>query len=134
MSKKGFGKFLLGASIGAGLGLLFAPKTGKKTRAELKVKLDELLLKAKEVDLNEVREEFTNKVNALKEEIEQLDQEKALKVAKKTAKELEKKAEELVEYAKKKGLPVLEETAEVAKEKAILLIKEVLKKLEDKGE
>lgn len=134
MSKKGFGKFLLGASIGAGLGLLFAPKTGKKTRAELKVKLDELLLKAKDVDLNEVREEFTDKVNSLKEEIEQLDKEKALKVAKKTAKELEKKAEELVEYAKKKGLPVLEETAEVAKEKAILLIKEVLKKLEDKGE
>lgn len=134
MSKKGFGKFLLGASIGAGLGLLFAPKTGKKTRAELKVKLDELLLKAKEVDLKEVREEFTNKVNSLKEEIEQLDKEKALKVAKKTAKELEKKAEELVAYAKKKGLPVLEETAEVAKEKAILLIKEVLKKLEDKGE
>lgn len=134
MSKKGFGKFLLGATIGAGLGLLFAPKTGKKTRAELKVKLDELLLKAKDVDLNEVREEFTAKVESLKTEIENLDSEKALKVAKKTAKELEKKANELVEYAKKKGLPVLEETALVAKEKAIVLIKEVLKKLEDKGE
>ena len=134
MSKKGFGKFLLGATVGAGLGLLFAPKTGKKTRAELKVKLDELLLKAKDVDLNEVREEFTAKVESLKTEIENLDSEKALNVAKKTAKELEKKANELVEYAKKKGLPVLEETALVAKEKSIVLIKEVLKKLEDKGE
>jgi gas vesicle protein len=134
MSKKGLGKFLLGATVGAGLGLLFAPKTGKKTRAELKVKLDELLLKAKDVDLNEVREEFTEKVEALKTEIEQLDSEKVLKVAKSTAKELEKKANDLVEYAKKKGLPVLEETALAAKEKSIALIKEVLKKLEDKGE
>ena len=28
MSKKGCGKFLAGAAIGAGLGLLFAPKKG----------------------------------------------------------------------------------------------------------
>ena len=32
MSKKGFGKFLAGASLGAGLALLFAPKKGSETR------------------------------------------------------------------------------------------------------
>lgn len=130
MSKKGLGKFIVGAGLGAGLGLLFAPKTGKKARAELKVKLDELLNKAKEVDLNEVRDEFELKVNELKIELENLDKEKALKMAKKQGKELEKKAKELVEYAKEKGQPVLEETAEAVREKTVVLVKEVLKKLE----
>ena len=37
MSKKGFGKFLAGASLGAGLALLFAPKKGSETRQELKL-------------------------------------------------------------------------------------------------
>jgi gas vesicle protein len=134
MSKKGLGKFILGAGIGASLGLLFAPKSGKKIRAELKLKLDELLLKAKDVDLNEVKEEFELKVEALKKELDNLDQEKVLKLAKKHGKELEKKALELVEYAKVKGQPVLEKTAESVREKTIELVKEVLKKLEDKGE
>jgi gas vesicle protein len=134
MSKKGLGKFILGAGIGASLGLLFAPKSGKKIRAELKLKLDELLLKAKDVDLNEVRDEFELKVEALKKELDNLDQEKVLKLAKKHGKELEKKALELVDYAKAKGQPVLEQTAETVREKTIELVKEVLKKLEDKGE
>ena len=56
MSKKGWGKFVIGAGIGAGLGLLFAPKTGKETRKELKEKIDELMAKAKELDINEVSE------------------------------------------------------------------------------
>ena len=36
MSKKsGLGKFLAGAAIGVGLGILFAPKSGAETRKEL---------------------------------------------------------------------------------------------------
>ena len=36
---KGVGKFVAGAAIGAGLGLLFAPKKGKELRKNLKNKL-----------------------------------------------------------------------------------------------
>ena len=36
MSKKsGLGKLLAGIGIGAGLGILFAPKSGKETRTDL---------------------------------------------------------------------------------------------------
>ena len=35
MGKNGFGKFALGAAIGAGLGLLFAPKSGEENRKAL---------------------------------------------------------------------------------------------------
>ena len=41
--KKGCGKFLVGAALGAGLGLLFAPKKGSDMREDLKKQLDKLL-------------------------------------------------------------------------------------------
>ena len=51
MSKKGgLGKFLLGAGIGVGLGMLFTNKTGKENREALKKKVDELVLKVKSID------------------------------------------------------------------------------------
>ena len=49
MKKNGLGKFLCGAAVGAGLGLLFAPKTGKETRADLKKKFDEVLEQVKSI-------------------------------------------------------------------------------------
>lgn len=131
MSKKGFGKFLAGASIGAGLALLFAPKKGSETRKELKVKLDELWSKAKEVDVEEVKENFQNKVDEIKRELEDLDKEKALALAKEKGEELKVKCEELLTLAKEKGTPILENVAKDVKSKSIVVIKEVLKKLEE---
>lgn len=129
--KKGLGKFILGAGIGAALGLLFAPKSGKETRAELKEKLDELLKKAKEIDIEEVKENIEAKVFEIKAELEDLDKEKVLKIAKQKSKELLEKANELVDYAVEKGTPVLEKTADAVREKTIEVTKQVLAKLED---
>ena len=58
MSRRGFGKFLLGAGIGAGLGMLFAPKKGAELRKELSKKMDDLINKAKELKLNYVVDIF----------------------------------------------------------------------------
>lgn len=132
MSKKsGFGKFLTGALVGAGLGMLFAPKSGKELRKDLKEKLDELIQKAKDIDVNEVKENIENKVEEIKMELADLDKEKVLKIAKKKAEEIKDKATALVEYAKEKGTPVLESLAASAREKAIKVTKDVLKKLEE---
>ena len=127
---KGWGKFALGAVVGAGLGILFAPKKGSDTRKDLKNKFDELLGKLKEIDSEEVKEMIEKKIEELKEEIEDLDKEKVLKIAKKKAKQIKDKSEELVDLAIAKGTPVLENAANELREKAILVVKDVLKKLE----
>jgi len=111
MSKErghGFGKFILGAGIGAGLALLFAPQEGSKTRKELKMKLDELIDKAKNIDPEEVKADILQRVEELRMEIANLDKEKALSIAKAQAKKVGKKAEELYDYAKEKSTPVVE--------------------------
>ena len=132
MSKKksGLGKFLVGAGIGAGLGILFAPKSGSETRKELKQKFDEMIGKLKEVDAEEVKENIENKIFEIKEAMNDLDKEKVFKIAKKKAKDIQAMAEEWVDYAVEKGTPVLEKTANSIREKAIEVTKEVLAKLE----
>ena len=130
MSKKGFGKFLAGASIGAALALLFAPKKGSELRSDLKNKIDELINKTKELDKEEVKKQIEEKVEKLKEEIKELDKEKVLSIAKKKSKEIVKSANNLVEYAIDKGTPVLEKLTSEVRLKAIAVTKEVLEKLE----
>ena len=130
--KKGFGKFLAGLAIGAGLGVLFAPKKGSETRAELKAKIEELYLKAKELDMDDVKETIEIKIAELKESIEDLDKEKVLAFAKEKAAAIKEKCDELVHYVVEKGTPVMEKTAHAVREKATAVSKEVVEKLENK--
>lgn len=130
MSKKfGLGKFIAGAAIGAGLGILFAPKTGAETRKELKAKLDELIDQAKKIDIEAVKKEFNRKVEDIKMDLVDLDKEKALEIAKEKGLQLKAKAEELVELAKEKGTPVLKKTANEVLDNVIKVSKETQKKL-----
>lgn len=125
------GKFLVGLSIGAGLGMLFAPKSGTETRKDLKKTFDKFVNSLKDIDVNEVRDEFLNKVEDIRNELEDLDKEKVLKIADQKSKDLKKKADELVDLAKKKGTPIIEEAADNVRQKAIDVTKSVLNKLEE---
>ena len=109
MSRKSEGvfKFALGALVGVGVGMLFAPKSGEELRKDLKKKFNELIEKAKEIDIKEVSEDIKKRVADLKKEIEELDKEKVLAIAKEKGEQLKAKANELFELAKEKELQLL---------------------------
>lgn len=132
MSRKSGGlfKFVAGIGLGVGAGMLFAPKKGEELRKDLTKKLNELLEKAKEIDVKEVSEDFKTKIADLKVEIENLDKEKALAIAKEKGEQLKERANDLLALAKEKGTPVVEKAATEVREKAIQVTKDVLKRLE----
>ena len=130
MSKKGLGKFVFGAGIGAALGMMFAPKKGEETRADLKKALDDLMEKIKTTDAEDVKQTVELKINEIKDGIANLDKETVLSEAKKQAKKLQEAATELVKYATEKGTPVIVASADAIKKKVLEVSKDVTKKLE----
>ena len=135
MSKKsGLGKFVLGAAVGAGLGVLFAPKKGSETRTMLKAKLDELVEQVKNIDVDEVKKELDLKVNEIRMELVDLDKEKALDIAKEKANDLKIKSQKLYDLAVEKGTPVLKKTAKDVLENVVKVSKDTIKKLDGKEE
>lgn len=132
MSRKGLKGFIAGLAVGAGLGILFAPKSGKETREDLKNMAIDLINKAKELDAKEVKENIEKKLAQIKEEIKSLDKEKVIKIAKTQAKKIADLSQELVEYVKEKGTPIMEKTADAFRNKSIEITKGILNKLEKK--
>ncbi len=128
--KKGLGKLLAGVAIGAGLGVLFAPKKGSETRNDLLNKFEELKSKAQDIDIDEVKETIDAKIELIKNELADLDKEKVMALAKEQADHIKSKCDDLVAYAINYGTPVLEKTAEVARTKAVEILKATLDKLE----
>lgn len=129
MSKKR--NFLLGAGLGLGLGLLFAPKSGKETRKDLSKMINDLYDKAKEIDVEEVKNTIIVKTKELETLIKDLDKETAKQLIIDKSREVKIKAQELVDVAKEKGTPVIEKTAEQVKSKTVELLKSTATKLEE---
>lgn len=129
--KSGFGKFLLGAGIGVGLGILFAPKSGKETRKELKEKMDDLVEKAKSIKAEDVKASIEAKVQEIKEDLKNLDKETVAAAIKSGAAKIKIKVDELVSYAAQKGTPVIEAAAREVKASTVKTLESITAKLKD---
>ncbi|MDE5539811.1 MAG: YtxH domain-containing protein [Bacilli bacterium] len=129
--KRGLGKLLVGVGIGVGLGVLFAPKSGKETRKELKEKMDDLIQKAKNIDIKEVKANIEAKVKEIKNDLKNLDKETVAAAIKEQAKNIKQKAEDLVDYAVQKGSPIVAKAAQEVKESTIKTLESMTAKLKD---
>lgn len=129
MSKKT--NFLLGAGIGLGLGLLFAPKSGKETRKDLSKMINDLYDKAKDIDVEEIKNAIIVKTKELENTIKDLDKETAKQLIIDKSNDVKIKAQELVDLAVEKGTPIVQKTAKQVKTKTAELLKNTAKKLEE---
>lgn len=129
MSKKR--NFLLGAAVGLGLGFLFAPKSGKETREDLSKLLKDLVEKAKQIDVEEVKNAIIVKTKELENTFKDLDKETAKQLIIDKTKEVKIKAQELVDLAIEKGTPIVEKTAKKVKTKTAEILKNTAEKLEE---
>ena len=133
MAKKNLGNLALGVAIGASLGILFAPKKGSETRKELKNKMLDLVSRAKELSISDVSDMVQDKINEIRKDLNDLDKEKVLKIARKKSEDIKKKCEDLVKLAIDKGTPVLKDAAEEVRDKTIDVMKDMIDKLEKVG-
>jgi len=108
----------VGALIGAGLGILFAPKKGSETREDIMKKVGKAKEDVCNIDAEDVKAYFENKKNEIEAAIHDLDKEKVKDIAIKKAKDLEKECKKLVKFVKDKSEPVLIDAAEALRDQA----------------
>ena len=131
MRRSTLGSLLLGIGIGLGIGYLTSPKSGAENREDLKNACKDGIEKIKNIDLNAEKEKLINSFDKLKEELKDMDSEKAIAIAKRKGKQIQDKANELIEAAKEKGQPVVEKAAKTVKTNLKDLLLTMADKIED---
>ncbi len=128
--KKTVGTLVTGTLVGAGLGILFAPKKGEDTRKEIKDKCKKVSKKVKNLDKEDVVEFVENAKKEIQKDIEDLKNEKALDKVKEKANEIKVRCDEVLETAKTAGNNALEKGVRDFKSKTVKVLQEMIDKLE----
>ena len=131
MKKSKLGALVAGIGIGAAAGLLLAPKSGEETRKDKKKKAKQIGKKVKDIDLNQVKEDLVKEFDKFKNEMKDMDKEKAMKLAKEQGTKLLAKCEDLINMAKEKSAPMIEKTGKDIKKKLSEMLADASEKLSE---
>ncbi|MBO4245505.1 MAG: YtxH domain-containing protein [Bacilli bacterium] len=127
----GWTKFFVGAAIGAGLALLFAPRSGKETREMLWEKMVYLKKKLDEIEPEDVRDKAVQIMDDIKKTLSELDGERVKEIIQEKSLYVIAKADELITLAKEKGTPVFQKSAYDIKDKTSVVLKDMASKLDE---
>ena len=130
----GWGKFFVGAAIGAGLALLFAPRSGIETRQILWDKMVALKKKLEEIEPEDVKNKAIEIMDDIKTTISDLDREKVKEIIQEKSIHAIAKTDELITLAREKGTPMFQKAAYDIKEKTSSVLKGMANKLDESNE
>lgn len=131
MKKSKLGALVAGIGIGAAAGLLLAPKSGEETRKDIQKKAKQIGKKVKDIDLNQVKEDLVKEFDKFKNEMKDMDKDKAMKLAKEQGTKLLAKCEDLITMAKEKSAPMVEKTGKDIKKKLSEMLADASEKLSE---
>lgn len=124
-----FRSFFTGALVGAGLGILLAPKEGSETRNDLRKSFSLLVDTIKNVDIEETKAILLNKVSEIRDELLDIDSATAQDLAKEKVDIVTTKCDELIETAAENNVPIVEKAALSVKENAVNMLDEFLEEI-----
>jgi len=131
MAKGGLKDVLLGVGVGVCIGALLTPRTGEENRKLLKEKAQGAIKKAKSVDYEALKEKLYDDFYNLKDELANMDKEKAIELAKEKGAEIEAKADKIIASAIENGKPKVEKALVELKKKVAVVLKDLSEKLDD---
>ena len=131
MKKSKLGALVAGIGIGAAAGLLLAPKSGEETRKDIQKKAKQIGKKVKDIDLNQVKEDLVKEFDKFKNEMKDMDKDKAMKLAKEQGTKLLAKCEDLITMAKEKSAHMIEKTGKDIKKKLSEMLADASEKLSE---
>lgn len=131
MKKGKIGALIAGIGIGAAAGMLLAPKSGEETRKDIQKKAKQIGKKVKDIDLNQVKEDLVKEFDKFKNEMKDMDKDKAMKLAKEQGTKLLAKCEDLITMAKEKSAPMIEKTGKDIKKKLSEMLADASEKLSE---
>lgn len=130
MAKGGLKDVLLGVGVGVCIGALLTPRTGEENRKLLKEKAQGAIKKVKNIDYEALKEKLYDDFYNLKGQLEGMDKEKAIALAKEKGAEIEAKADKIIASAIENGKPKVEKALVELKKKVAVVLKDLSEKLD----